>query len=57
MVTYRVSLMDGVQLLGSEGEDLLDIISCLCRGLEEGINLILLLELNSSVPCDLTARE
>ena len=49
--------MDGIKLLGGKSKYLLDVVSSLCGGLEEGIDLVLLLELNGSVLSHLTAEE
>lgn len=49
--------MDGIKLLGGKSKYLLDVVSGLCGGLEEGIDLVLLLELNGSVLSHLTAEE
>lgn len=48
--------MQGIELLRSQSEDFLHVVSGLGRGLEEGINLVLLLELYGSVPGHLAAK-
>lgn len=47
--------MDCKKLLRGQGEHFLNVVSSLSRGLEEGIDLVLVLELDGSVSGNLTA--